>query len=402
MKKPVFLVTFFIWILGFFIWVLPVFETSVILKTAGVMLWFLLGIDLFLIFRLDNGNSDNNTADPEHSVLTSYLTALNSSQKEDEIFKALKQVLSSRFKYDKLVVCRRNPQDLSVLKVIFSDGPGEYPCKGDSLPGRKGLWAYVLGQKDAVLLSHYRNNAPFEYRLTEGDMSHTPYQSLMAWGVNLDEFKSGVISLESTNPEEYSEKDLELFNLISLNFASSYLRVSTLDTYKKYATVDGLTGVLNHRAFKEKLFEEVYRARRYDHPLTLLMLDLDNFKKINDNHGHLYGDYMLRIVADIIKNNIRMVDIVARYGGEEFTVILANADKDMVLGTANRIRQKISEYPFEQDGVKSSMTVSIGMASFPVDSHDGLSLIQAADDAMYKAKKSGKNRVETYKSNGGT
>ena len=97
-----------------------------------------------------------------------------------------------------------------------------------------------------------------------------------------------------------------------------------------------------------------------------------------------------------------MVDIVARYGGEEFTVILANADKDMVLGTANRIRQKISDYPFEQDGVKSSMTVSIGMASFPVDSHDGLSLIQAADDAMYKAKKSGKNRVETYKSNGGT
>ena len=401
MKKPVFLVTFFTWVLGFFLWILPVAGKSVILNIAGVILWFLLGIDLFLIFRLDRTGSDE-SSDLEHLPITQYLTALNISQKEDDIFNALKTVLLSEFKYDKLVVCRRSPQDLSVLKVIFSDGPGEFPKKGDTLSAKKGMWAHVLLQNETVLLSHYRENAPFEFRLTAGDLSHTPYQSMIGWGVNLDDFKSGVISLESYNPEEYSEKDLELFNLISLNFASSYLRVSTLDMYKKYATVDGLTGVLNHRAFKEKLFEEVYRARRYDHPLTLLMLDLDDFKKINDTHGHLYGDYMLRIVADIIKNNIRMVDIVARYGGEEFTVILANANKDMVFGTAERIRHKISVFPFEQDGVKASMTVSIGMASFPVDSHDGLSLIQAADDAMYKAKKSGKNRVETNKSNGGT
>jgi diguanylate cyclase (GGDEF)-like protein len=401
MKKPVFLVTFFTWVLGFFLWILPVAGKSVILNIAGVILWFLLGIDLFLIFRLDRTGSDE-SSDLEHLPITQYLTALNISQKEDDIFNALKTVLLSEFKYDKLVVCRRSPQDLSVLKVIFSDGPGEFPKKGDTLSAKKGMWAHVLLQNETVLLSHYRENAPFEFRLTAGDLSHTPYQSMIGWGVNLDDFKSGVISLESSNPEEYSEKDLELFNLISLNFASSYLRVSTLDMYKKYATVDGLTGVLNHRAFKEKLFEEVYRARRYDHPLTLLMLDLDDFKKINDTHGHLYGDYMLRIVADIIKNNIRMVDIVARYGGEEFTVILANANKDMVFGTAERIRHKISVFPFEQDGVKASMTVSIGMASFPVDSHDGLSLIQAADDAMYKAKKSGKNRVETNKSNGGT
>ncbi len=401
MKKPVFLVTFFIWVLGFFLWILPVAGKSVILNITGVILWFLLGIDLFLIFRLDRTGSDE-SSDLEHLPITQYLTALNISQKEDDIFNALKTVLLSEFKYDKLVVCRRSPQDLSVLKVIFSDGPGEFPKKGDTLSAKKGMWAHVLLQNETVLLSHYRENAPFEFRLTAGDLSHTPYQSMIGWGVNLDDFKSGVISLESYNPEEYSEKDLELFNLISLNFASSYLRVSTLDMYKKYATVDGLTGVLNHRAFKEKLFEEVYRARRYDHPLTLLMLDLDDFKKINDTHGHLYGDYMLRIVADIIKNNIRMVDIVARYGGEEFTVILANANKDMVFGTAERIRHKISVFPFEQDGVKASMTVSIGMASFPVDSHDGLSLIQAADDAMYKAKKSGKNCVETNKSNGGT
>jgi diguanylate cyclase (GGDEF)-like protein len=302
-----------------------------------------------------------------------------------------------------LTVCRRIPHEPNVLTVIYTDGPGNVPGTGDTLSVKEGLWAYVLNRKNPVVLNQYRENAPFPFRISPGDLSHTPYHSLLGWSVHLDHFKSGIVTLESYNPDEYSEKDLDTFHLISLNFASAYHRLTTLDALKRFATVDGLTGVLNHRAFKEKLFEEVYRARRYDHSLTLMMMDLDDFKKINDTHGHLYGDYMLRIVADIIKNNIRMVDIVARYGGEEFTVILANAEKEAAMGTAQRIRQKISEYPFEQDGIRASVTVSIGMASFPEDSHDGISLIQAADDAMYKAKRAGKNRVQIYrKPNGGS
>jgi diguanylate cyclase (GGDEF)-like protein len=399
MKKTIIGVSTFIWVLGLFVWVLPISGFSRGMKVASFFLWLLLGADLYLLYTLTR--KENKEEDDNSDSITRYLVKLNTVWSEEHIFSALKEVLHSEFHYDKLVICRLFPQEPHSLKVIFTDGAGEHPGLGDNISIKDGLWAYVLRQKNTVFFSDYREKEPFAFRLSPGDLGHTPYQSLLGWSVQLDHFKSGVITMESLNPEEYSEKDLDIFNLISLNFASAYQRISTLDTLKRFATVDGLTGVLNHRAFKEKLFEEVYRARRYDHSLTLLMLDLDDFKKINDSYGHLYGDYMLRVVSDIIKNNIRMVDIVARYGGEEFTVILANAEKEAVLGTAERIRRKIAEFPFEQDGVRSSVTVSIGMASFPDDSHDGLSLIQAADDAMYKAKKAGKNRVQMIKTNNG-
>lgn len=394
MRKTGFGVSALIWLLGLFVWVIPLSGTSRWMDFVRVVLWILLGAILYLLYSVTGKPSE--TREEESDAITRYLTRLNMVTSEEEIFKALRDILKSEFQYDKLTVCRRIPHDPQYLNVIYTDGDGESPKTGDLLSVKEGLWAYLLNQKNPVVLNRYREDAPFTYRLTTGDLSHTPYHSLLGWSVQLDHFKSGIVSLESYNPDEYSEKDLDTFNLISLNFASAYYRLSTLDALKRFATVDGLTGVMNHRAFKEKLFEEVYRARRYDHPLTLLMMDLDDFKKINDTHGHLYGDYMLRIVADIIKNNIRMVDIVARYGGEEFTVILANAEKEAVMGTAQRIRQKIADYPYEQDGVRASVTVSIGMASYPEDSHDGLSLIQAADDAMYKAKRSGKNRVEIY------
>lgn len=400
MKKAGFAVSALIWVLGFFVWVFPLPGTSRWMDFVRVLLWILLGLSLYLLYSVTEKQPE---AGDESDAITRYLIRLNTVTTEDDIFKALRDVLSAEFHYDKLTVCRRIPHEPNVLTVIYTDGPGDMPGTGYTLSVREGLWAYVLNHKNPVVLNQYRDNAPFTFRLSAGDLSHTPYHSLLGWSVHLDHFKSGIVTLESYNPDEYSEKDLDTFNLISLNFASAYHRLTTLDALKRFATVDGLTGVLNHRAFKEKLFEEIYRARRYDHSLTLMMMDLDDFKKINDTHGHLYGDYMLRIVADIIKNNIRMVDIVARYGGEEFTVILANAEKEAAMGTAQRIRQKIAEYPFEQDGIRASVTVSIGMASFPEDSHDGISLIQVADDAMYKAKRAGKNRVEIYhKPNGGS
>ncbi|MDD3807602.1 MAG: GGDEF domain-containing protein [Candidatus Marinimicrobia bacterium] len=392
MKKAGFGILSVIWVLGFFIWVLPLSDNSVWLKSARVALWILLGLSIYLLYSMSKKASHQD----EEESFGVYLEKLNSANTEEDILKILRNMLSSSFLYDKLTVCLLNPQVPTVLRVIYTDGMIDSPKVDDNLSIKEGLWAYLFKQKESLVLNRYREKAPFEYRLTPGDFHYTLYNSLMGLCLQFETLKGIVITLESYNPAEYSQKYLDTFHQICLNFALAYHRLTTLDMLNHYATVDGLTGVFNHRAFKEKLFEEVYRARRYDQPLTLLMMDLDNFKKINDTYGHLYGDYILRIVADIIKNNVRMVDIVARYGGEEFTVILANAEKEAVKGTAERIRQKISEYPFEQDGIRETITVSIGMASFPEDSKDGISLIQAADNAMYKAKRSGKNRVEIY------
>jgi len=165
---------------------------------------------------------------------------------------------------------------------------------------------------------------------------------------------------------------------------------------KDLAMIDGLTAIYNHRAFKERLQVEIERSRRYNSNTTLLILDLDKFKRINDTYGHLQGDYVLRKSANIIRGSVRTVDTVARYGGEEFAVILINADKKSCMNTAERICKNIHSFLFEKDGMTERMSISIGMSEYPGDGDDMSSLISSADMAMYRAKRAGGNQVMMY------
>lgn len=161
------------------------------------------------------------------------------------------------------------------------------------------------------------------------------------------------------------------------------------------AVTDSLTGLLNHRRLHEALQEEVWRAQRYVHPVSAMMIDVDDFKMYNDTYGHPKGDLVLKGVAKVIAGNTRSVDIAARYGGEEFVVILPETNKWQAERTAQRIRKAVESRAFGgQDGQKAvRKTVSIGIASFPDDTGDPSQLIALADKAMYKAKQMGKNAV---------
>jgi diguanylate cyclase (GGDEF)-like protein len=157
---------------------------------------------------------------------------------------------------------------------------------------------------------------------------------------------------------------------------------------------DSLTGLCNRREFDRRLRDELERCERYRHPLSLLMLDLDHFKAINDRYGHPVGDKVLREVADIVKHALRASDEVARHGGEEFAVILPETDKFVAGVLAQRIREVVATHAFSGDGTRSlSVTVSIGLAGFPNDAKSGEGLIAAADSALYDAKRAGRNRV---------
>lgn len=157
---------------------------------------------------------------------------------------------------------------------------------------------------------------------------------------------------------------------------------------------DPLTGLCNHREFYRLLREETQRSRRYRHPLTLLMIDLDYFKRINDTWGHPAGDRVLCAVAGIIRRELRQVDQVARYGGEEFAVILPETAESEGLAIAGRIRQAVAARPLaiaETEGVE--LTISVGLAVFPDDAATEEGLVEQADRALYAAKASGRNRV---------
>jgi diguanylate cyclase (GGDEF)-like protein len=161
--------------------------------------------------------------------------------------------------------------------------------------------------------------------------------------------------------------------------------------------VDEKTQIYNYRYFMERLTDELKRARRYEHALSLLMFDLDHFKSVNDSHGHVVGDRVLKEFADLMLRTARETDLVARYGGEEFAVVLTHTTAIQAERLANRIRRVTERHTFHESQVAGGirLTVSAGVATFPFNDRirHAEELVQAADDAMYRAKNSGRNRT---------
>jgi diguanylate cyclase (GGDEF)-like protein len=193
-------------------------------------------------------------------------------------------------------------------------------------------------------------------------------------------------------------------------------------TLERQAITDGLTGLYNHRYFYERLNQEVARAQRYGLPLSLLMIDIDDFKHFNDRFGHPAGDVVLTEVGRVLRSNLRAgIDIAARYGGEEFTIVLPNTARDgaHVVGArlANRLSALPGAPPPNDEGAETvserirvsvagsslpgvgggaRITVSIGVACFPGAAGGPGELVRNADKALYVAKRLGKNRVEVF------
>ncbi len=159
------------------------------------------------------------------------------------------------------------------------------------------------------------------------------------------------------------------------------------------ATTDSLTGVLNRRALYEQGEREVMRARRYDIPLSVLMLDIDHFKRINDTWGHLVGDRVLRQMAQVMKATLRETDLVGRIGGEEFVAILPETTLEGATDTSERVRKAIEAQPIATDEGPVAYTASIGVTEFRESDPSLEEALKRADEALYKAKSSGRNRV---------
>ncbi len=164
---------------------------------------------------------------------------------------------------------------------------------------------------------------------------------------------------------------------------------------QEQARTDELTGLFNYRHFQERLEEEVYKAIRYEQPLSLLMVDIDRFKKYNDTLGHPAGDEIIRRIGQLIRETMRSIDFVARYGGDEYVVILAQTDTEPGVIAAEKLREIIAkEYQeFHLESFTQGLTVSIGAASLPIHAVAPAELNSRADQALYRAKNEGRNRV---------
>lgn len=171
------------------------------------------------------------------------------------------------------------------------------------------------------------------------------------------------------------------------------------DFYKQLSQIDGLTEVYNYRAFYEILEAEISRSERHFHPLSLLMIDLDDLKVYNDTFGHPAGDAILKEVAWLLKKSVRNCDVVARYGGDEFAIILVETNKADATSIASRLGGLVEETSFEDDDVlpHKTLTISIGVATYPTDAGEKIELVVKADQALYEAKTQGGNLVRGAK-----
>lgn len=203
----------------------------------------------------------------------------------------------------------------------------------------------------------------------------------------------GFARLESAKPDAYSNDDLRTVDLFATVAGLALENIQYLENVNDLASHDALTQLFTHRAFQTRLQEEVLRAGRSQQALSIIMCDVDHFKKYNDRYGHQAGDTLLRTVAGILTQTARPIDFVARYGGEEFSLILPGMAKPEASALAEEIRRKVEEAVFTFGGHRTSVTMSFGVSSFPADAMGAGQILHAADERLYRSKNAGRNQV---------
>jgi diguanylate cyclase len=203
----------------------------------------------------------------------------------------------------------------------------------------------------------------------------------------------GVVRASAASPNIFSTDDLRLLDIFS-NLGSVTLKNLLLYAkMEEMAVHDSLTGLYLNRYFKERLSEERRRADYGRKLFSLIMIDVDHFKKCNDNYGHSAGDIVLKNIASIILSCLESVDLAARYGGEEFIVLLPNKNKKEASAVAEAIRLKIETHPFIFRRVETHVTASLGVVAYPEEGGDEEELLRKVDQCLYHAKRLGRNRV---------
>ncbi len=224
-----------------------------------------------------------------------------------------------------------------------------------------------------------------------------PYRSQIVVPMVSEGNLVGLLNCESPHPNAFTERDERVLSILAASAAMALVNADLHQQMEKLTVIDELTGVYNFRYFRERLEDEQRRAARYGTPLSLIMIDIDWFKSINDRFGHPVGNIALRQLARVIVACVRDVDIVARYGGEEFMVILPQTATEETHRIAERMRRKVEQTEFGPDGAGRPLplTVSIGISCYPDNGRPEDDLVESVDQALYRAKGGGKNLVCT-------
>ncbi|MCH2172328.1 diguanylate cyclase [Myxococcota bacterium] len=260
----------------------------------------------------------------------------------------------------------------------------------------EGLREYLVGQKpfsiEAVTGSSVAERGPLSSALTALGIEASRVMTLPLAGGDQE---AGVIwVLEDASASRWSPLDLESASIIERYARAALENSERYGQAKERAFIDDVTGIYNARYLHQSVKHEIQRAERYGKELSVLFLDLDRFKRVNDEHGHLVGSDVLQRLARVLQGCIRQVDTLARYGGDEFTIVLVDTGQAGARAVAERIRNTVEGTAFEggREG-PIRLTISVGVATYPHHAGQGEQLLDSADKAMYRAKSLGRNQV---------
>ena len=260
------------------------------------------------------------------------------------------------------------------------------PCLpvGGRLPGDCEPWSKVLAS-GSTLIEDDLSQTPNTFRLFSDSASRMSIP-LISFGQTL-----GVLMLHSSQPNAFREREPHSLEAVADICASSIQNAHYVERIRKLSYLDGLTGIFNRRFFELRIMQEIERAHRCGAGMAVIIADIDQFKKLNDEFGHLLGDEVLRQVSSLFHRQLRKIDVVCRYGGEEFAILLSNTNAQHAMGVAEKLRKLVENWQFP--GVPRTVTISAGVAAYPDHGTTRDELVHAADTGLYSAKQAGRNRV---------
>ena len=304
----------------------------------------------------------------------------------DDVVKEVMRILGETLQFPHYAVVFKDRLDRFYYRARCEGGRESYHLKAIE-PRDKDLIQKVSTMDEPIHLKDIRGRDDYQ-------PLHEKARSVMIVPMTSHGRVHGLLVAEAAETEYFRERDVKLLSIVARSAALALENAQLHKRTEELTIIDELTNAYNYRYFVQKLEEEKKRALRYDLPLSLIMVDIDWFKKINDTYGHEAGNIVLKELSRVIKGCIRDVDIFARYGGEEFVVILPQTAQQEAERIGERVREQVENTIMDCDTAgKLKITVSVGVTSFPENGKSHEEIVSVADQALYRAKGSGKNLV---------
>ncbi len=299
----------------------------------------------------------------------------------EELLRRVCELIQDAFRVSHVSLFLKEDQDL-VLRAHHGTLTPRIP-QGGRFPATTEPWASILAGNQTAMESDLRAATSTKFFAESASRMRIP---LVSFGQTL-----GVLALDSAQPDAFRDGDLQSLESVADICATAIQNAHYVERVKQLAYLDGLTGIFNRRFFELRILEEIERARRYGTGMAVIMADIDQFKRLNDEFGHVLGDEVLRQVSSLFHQQVRKIDVVCRYGGEEFGILLTQTNAAHAMNIAEKLRKMVARWQFP--GVPRTVTISAGAAAFPDQGTTRDDLVRAADSALYAAKQAGRNRV---------